>query len=86
MEERAFAIMEDREPLDALARASAVLVTRKSASAAGAERAAAQLRRAAGGVPVGIAALSLDALREVGAMVAREVLGDRWADEMLGER
>ena len=28
----------------------------------------------------------LDALREVGAMVAREVLGDRWADEMLGER
>jgi DNA-binding MarR family transcriptional regulator len=28
----------------------------------------------------------LAALREVGEMVAREVLGDRWADEMLGER
>ena len=28
----------------------------------------------------------LDALREVGSIVAREVLGDRWADDVLGER
>jgi DNA-binding MarR family transcriptional regulator len=28
----------------------------------------------------------LEALREVGAVVARDVLGDRWADEVLGER
>jgi len=30
--------------------------------------------------------VQLDALREVGAIIAREVLGDRWADDVLGER
>ena len=33
-----------------------------------------------------LTAAQLDALREVGSIVAREVLGDRWADDVLGAR
>jgi tetraacyldisaccharide 4'-kinase len=60
-----------REPLAALRRASAVIVTRKSATPAEAAAVAARLRRAAPGVPVAVAALSLDALQEVGGDARR---------------
>jgi tetraacyldisaccharide 4'-kinase len=55
-----------REPLGALRRASAVLVTRKAASFADAERVVAAARGAAPEVPVAIAHLTPSALRAIG--------------------
>ncbi|MHB8839317.1 MAG: tetraacyldisaccharide 4'-kinase, partial [Gemmatimonadaceae bacterium] len=53
-----------REPLAALRRASLIVVTRKAASAARAEHVAAQLRAVAGGVPMAVAYLVPDRLRQ----------------------
>jgi tetraacyldisaccharide 4'-kinase len=55
-----------REPLAALRRASAIVVTRKAASPAAADRVAAAIGAAAPRVPVAIVALALDELRPWG--------------------
>jgi tetraacyldisaccharide 4'-kinase len=72
-----------REPLSALRRATAVVVTRKAASEGAAERAVAVVSAAAPWVPVAVAALPLDALRPWNGAERAE---ERPLSELVGRR
>jgi tetraacyldisaccharide 4'-kinase len=72
-----------REPLNAVARATAVIVTRKAASAAEAAELAGKVRTAAGAIPLATAHLALDDLRDAAGGGRRPLASLRGAKVFL---
>jgi tetraacyldisaccharide 4'-kinase len=72
-----------RESLDALSRATAVIVTRKAATRDAADVVAGRIRRQAGAPAVAVAYLSLGDLRRVGADLSRPITDLRGSRVLL---